>query len=339
MTPIFLENKNAIPWHWDKLAAYTFPKTMMHFPEQWVTQTRPADPETNHRKRRTKKRKAPDETETHENITIDGQELNIPAVTMMEEIDSSQMSTSHEDQDLRHALDIVSNLQSAGLIPSSVQAPKADTKIRTFIAPPVNNEARACQAPILLNIQTLISRLPYQQMLNQMFTDETDSSKIIPVVTRVYEESFMREPMYEYERKCVCGDACEFNFIDANVPFVGVEFLLNSDSQPVEPQMCVLCSRRTTQEMFYNMVYNGHRFRGFIQRYGNLCQQPGEYAREAMLICPANAAIHNMPLPIVAHHRHRYTVYLQNGTRHVRQHNVYYEDFHQPSSSLVPLLH
>jgi hypothetical protein len=311
---------------------------MMHFPEQWGVETRPVDPDINVRKRRTKRRKYIPEsgqidgdTDMHNSTakrqhTIVEQPPNPPGDT----------TTPNTDSDAHHSLDLV----STDLDSMPVSKTHTDTSTRMFIAPPHSKDnIHTTQIPIILNIQTLVSRLPYQHMLNQVFTDDTDSKSDIPIVTRVYEESFMREPMYDHERKCVCGDSCEFNFIDANIPFVGVEFTLNPDVHTGDPQMCILCSRRTTQEMFYNMVYNGHRFRGYIQRYGNLCQQPGEYAREAMLICPQSAPIHNMPLPIVAHNRHRYSVYSQNGTRYLRQHNVYYEDFHKPSSSQVPLQH
>jgi hypothetical protein len=316
----------------------------MHFPEQWGSQTRPADPDTNFRKRRIKRRKqTPEDTEM-----VDGTEMvddTCNAAAKRQHTSGKQDSTCldvniQDTFDTRHSPDIATDLVSTGLVSSSsTQITHTDTTTRVFIAPPPNKEACTTQPPIMLNIQTLLSRLPYQQMLNQVFTDDAKSTDTIPVVTRVYEESFMREPIYDHERKCVCGDACEFNFIDASIPFVGVEFTLNTDTQDEEPQMCVLCSRRTTQEMFYNMVYNGHRFRGFIQRYGNLCQQPGEYAREAMLICPQSSSINHMPLPIVAHHRHRYSVYSQNGTRYLHQHNVYYEDFHEPSSSQVQPRH
>ena len=40
-------------------------------------------------------------------------------------------------------------------------------------------------------------------------------------------------------------------FIDRNTPFTGVEFRLQHD--PITSQLCVLCSRRTTQKMFYDM--------------------------------------------------------------------------------------
>jgi hypothetical protein len=324
---------------------------MLKFPEQWGLQTRPADPETCTRKRRTKRLKPPQEV-----VDIPPEEVNIEAdIDMANDTDMCDVATKRQrimcDPNTTTETDPVSvdvptiqrdllDLVSTDSGRKSIPQPRSENT-RVFIAPPLIKNNYSAQTPVVLNIQTLVSRLPYQQMLNQVFTDDTNCRSDIPVVTRAYEESFMREPMHDNERKCVCGDNCEFNFIDPNMPFVGVEFTLNKESSDTDgdPQMCILCSRRTTQEMFYNMVYNGHRFRGFIQRYGNLCQQPGEYARDAMLICPQNGAIHNMPLPIVAHNRHRYSVYSQNGTRYLRQHNVYYEDFHKPSSSMVPPQH
>ena len=81
------------------------------------------------------------------------------------------------------------------------------------------------------------------------------------------------------------------------------------------------------------MVYGNpnHEMGGAIQAFGNICG-PGEYAREAMLLCPRSGQLHNMPLPIVAHHRHRYTVVVQHNVRRLKQHNVYFEDFHNASS-------
>ena len=45
--------------------------------------------------------------------------------------------------------------------------------------------------------------------------------------------------------------AGESRFIDRNAPFVGVEFRLPGD--PEAAQLCVLCSRRLTQKLFYDM--------------------------------------------------------------------------------------
>ena len=64
-----------------------------------------------------------------------------------------------------------------------------------------------------------------------------------------------------------------------------------------------------------------------LQTYGNLCDVPGEYHSSAMLVMPTHASVHCMPLPVVAHQRNKYYVIFQNGYRHLRQRNVYFEDF------------
>ena len=339
-----------------------------HFPEQWASQTRPSDPDNaSKRKRRNKKMKEPKRDDSainpgdNNNMILDfpttepkrqcmgtaaSDDIAMNHISEPKTEDASSLSNATNPQtqleDSRRSLlsnvtnshhDLLSNVSKSASTSSS-------TSFRPVVVPVATTDLDETLPPILLDIHSLISRLPYQQMLNQVFTDDASTSSNVPVVTRAYEESFMREPMHAHERKCVCGDNCEFNFIDPHMPFTGVEFTLSGTAvdsdgsgsktaqMGVEPaQMCVLCSRRTTQELFYNMVYNGQRFRGVIQRYGNLCQQPGEYAREAMLICPQNGFMHNMPLPIVAHHRHRYSVYSQNGTRFLRQHMVGAEDF------------
>jgi hypothetical protein len=297
------------------------------------------------RKRRVKKPKSietPVHNDQEKDDTVDSEHLHSTESKRrcIESVDDPSTSMTGS-----HAARIPDSLLS--IKPGTANGSATLSTERPFIpviVPNVIGVSATEKSPLVLEIHSLISRLPYQQMLNQVFTDDASSACSVPVVTRAYEESFMREPMYAHERKCVCGDNCEFNFIDPQMPFIGVEFTLNKDIEEngqIEtiPQMCVLCSRRTTQELFYNMVYSGQRFRGVIQRYGNLCQQPGEYAREALLICPQNGFTHNMPLPIVAHHRHRYSVYSQNGTRYVRQHKVRFEDFQYPSSSTLSPQH
>jgi hypothetical protein len=72
----------------------------------------------------------------------------------------------------------------------------------------------------------------------------------VPVISRVYEESFMREPTAG-ERKCVMGTSCEAMVIDKNKPFIAVEFNFPGKTLEV-PQMCVLCYRKHTQRLFYD---------------------------------------------------------------------------------------
>lgn len=183
-----------------------------------------------------------------------------------------------------------------------------------------------------LDLDHVLSRVPYKQILQDLFgaPGNVQSPADIPVVTRVYEEQFMREPYNSSERQCVMGDECECNMIDKRNPFVGVEFLLPDENRHDDVQMCVLCHRRFVQLMFHEMVYTGKQFRGVIQRYGNICGQRGEYAKEMALICPPNGPTQCMPLPSIAHQRNKYSVACVGGVRHIIQHNMSPEDFHHP---------
>ena len=76
--------------------------------------------------------------------------------------------------------------------------------------------------------------------------------RLIPV--NRYEESYMRQPE-PGEKACAMGEACECRFLDRQCPFTAVEFRLAGD--PPSQQLCVLCSRKATQKMFYDMCYAG----------------------------------------------------------------------------------
>lgn len=178
-----------------------------------------------------------------------------------------------------------------------------------------------------LELDTLLSRLPYKQMMQDILPSNTERAMAsVPLVTRVYEESYMREPMRTGERLCVMGTECECMFINPNNAFVGVEFVIpDEDLDTQTPQMCVLCSRACTQQLFYDVVFDNTTFQGTIQRFGNMHSIPNEYMKESMLICPPNGPIHAMPLPIVSHQRNRYTVVKLGGVKYIRQHGVFFQ--------------
>jgi hypothetical protein len=195
-------------------------------------------------------------------------------------------------------------------------------------------------------LDSIMTHIPYIDVLQQMFGgSNVNDSACVPVVTRAYEESYMREVLGGVDEPCIMGRNCECQFVDEHNPFIGVQFSLPLEAfsaQAVEAGMvkelslnklCVLCCRKNTQSLFYEALYNHRAYNGCIQLYGNICDRPGEYAKEAMLICPLSGPISNMPLPIVAHQRNRYSVVVHNGLRQLRQHRVGYEDFHAPSSS------
>ena len=159
-----------------------------------------------------------------------------------------------------------------------------------------------------LDFSDVLSHIYYRGVLQGLFGGKGIGADV-PVVTREYEESFMREPMTG-ERKCIMGTSCEAMHIDKSKPFIAVEFQLPGRVATESPQMCVLCSRKHTQRLFYEFLYRATpaSCTGVIQRYGVLFDTPGEYRKDACLIMPPHGPIHCMPYPSVAYQRSHFTV-------------------------------
>lgn len=193
------------------------------------------------------------------------------------------------------------------------------------------NDTEQTQLAQDIKLDHILSRVPYKQMLENLFpASDAAQAPDVPILSRAYEESFMRQPL-PGERQCAMGELCECMFIDRACPFVGVELRLPGD--PEGAQMCVLCSRCTTQKCFYDMCYLGHPVAGTIQRYGSIHGQPGEYAVECMLIPPRTLGAVCMPVPTVSHQRNRYSVVTIGGVKYLKQHRIGFEDFPPPSST------
>ena len=139
----------------------------------------------------------------------------------------------------------------------------------------LNTASSAPATPDELNLDVILSRVPYREILENLYGRDTYAAPLVPLVSRVFEESFMREPNSS-ERPCASGELCECNFIDPCVPFTGVEFLLPGEDVPEHPQMCVLCCRKVTQKLFYDILFTGKEVHGVIQRYGNICGVAGQ---------------------------------------------------------------
>ena len=208
-----------------------------------------------------------------------------------------------------------------------VATPLRDEVLRNLVQ--VTNEQRQQAAPEreMLEVDSLMCKLPYKKMLTSLCNRGASAvSNEIQYVTRAYEEAFMHESMGRDQRECARGKSCECMFIDATNPFVCVEFLLPGERPSETPNMCVLCCRATTQQLYYDMMFDQHDIGVVIQRYGNLHSQEGEYALDAMLVAAPNAPVHILPLPIVAHQRNRYTVVTKRGIRYLKQHRVLFQD-------------
>ena len=206
--------------------------------------------------------------------------------------------------------------------------------LETTILRTLSDNRRTPVVPGEFNLDSVLSQLPYHLILERGVSncvESTSENSQVPIVSRVYEESYLREPFHG-ERACASGALCECNFIDKSMPFTGVEFVPYGVKLDSNPSFCVLCSRKITQKLFYEVMLSGKSVRGIIQRYGNIVNVPGEYARECALICPAQGAFQCLPVPIMSHQRNKYEVYTNNGVRVIRQLRVGYEDFHMPST-------
>ena len=203
-----------------------------------------------------------------------------------------------------------------------------DFDVRTRVVRALNASGDMPATLTELNLDTLLSSIPYKNILCSLYTRDAREATAVPLVTRAYDESFMREPLAG-ERACAAGALCECHYVDLGNPFTAVEFLLPEELPAATPALCVLCSRKVTQKLFYDVLLAGQAAHATIQRHGNLCG-PGEYAQQCMLLCPPQCPLQCMPLPIMSHQRSRYAVQTQDGVRSLRQLNVTYEDFCNP---------
>lgn len=176
----------------------------------------------------------------------------------------------------------------------------------------------------ILSLENVINNISFVKMISGL--QKSNFAQSIPIVTRNYEEKFMRESINNSEKSCIMGKACEGMFLDPAQPFVATQFVL-PNTYKTDRGMCVFCLRKTTQLLFYKTIYHGYDIKCVIQKYGNICNQTGEYSADSMLVCHPNGPVHCMPLPIVAHQRNRYVVTEVGGKKYVKQQNVDVQPF------------
>ena len=193
--------------------------------------------------------------------------------------------------------------------------------IRTLLC---NFEATAPdKGAVWMALEAVLDTAAFGATVTQHGSQECLPGQALPLVTREYEESYMRECYLPDDTPCVMGEFCECSIVG---DFCGAAFVLQQICSG-SPRMCVLCIRKTTQLLFYRVVSSAMPTSQMIQMYGNICGA-GEYHESAMLTVPPGGPVHCMPLPVVAHQRNRY--YAEKdaaGVRRIRQRNVFFEDF------------
>jgi hypothetical protein len=74
--------------------------------------------------------------------------------------------------------------------------------------------------------ESVLSIRPYKEILENHFGDQSMKPPSIPIISKSYEEMFMREPFDVGERPCVMGDKCECKLMDPCNGFIAIEFSL-----------------------------------------------------------------------------------------------------------------
>lgn len=192
-------------------------------------------------------------------------------------------------------------------------------------APDASADSSATSVWLALNV--VLDHSTFEKTLLQHDIGSRHEENTVPLISRAYEEDFMRECVSEDDKPCSMGQYCECNFIDSQNPFVGVAFVM-PDLHVIHNYMCILCLRKLTLILFYRLVNGAYKCNHLAQLYGNICDVPGEYHSSAMLVLPKNGDVHSMPFPVVAHQRNKYSVIIKNGHKYLQQRNVYFEDFH-----------
>lgn len=176
----------------------------------------------------------------------------------------------------------------------------------------------------------MMSSVPFLEHLSHL--DDSLAQHDIPVVTRAYEEGYMRGRLHDGESECAMKSECECMMLDPKNRFVCVQFEIPCTTGEFSNNLCIFCLRKITLLLFYEALLKGMPIGKPIQKHGNITGQADEYHPSAMLMCPKNGPIHCMPLPIVAHQRNALSVEMVAGVPYVRQHGVYMENFCQPLS-------
>lgn len=172
------------------------------------------------------------------------------------------------------------------------------------------------------NLLSVISKTNYKNILSGICTDKLIYTNNIQMVSKRYEETYLRQKISEEENQCIRKHDCECMFIDQSQSFIGVEYKFPWDTKAkteTNRGLCLVCLRATTQALFYDIMYSGVEVPGLIQSYYNEHSKEGEYKLSVMLFCPPNGPVQNLPMPIVRHQRNFYSVHKDRGIYYMKQ--------------------
>lgn len=156
----------------------------------------------------------------------------------------------------------------------------------------------------------------------------------IQVVTRAYEEKYLREPLKK-ERACIMGEQCQglqLPYVNDNA-FIVREFLLPTEEEeflrtgklPSEGRLCLMCKRSEIARAFINIRADGKGVKNnvILQDYRNIVDEEGEYCLDDCLLS-SHEIFQGLLDPIVLHLKNAYRLKVKDGVRYYEQWRMKY---------------
>ena len=183
-------------------------------------------------------------------------------------------------------------------------------------------------------VRALIQQKPCDTLSPEDIKHKEHVRCTIQVVTRAYEEKYLREPTGK-ERSCIMGDQCQgmhLPHVNENA-FVLREFLLPTEEEeynrtaklPAEGRLCLMCKRSEIARAFINIRADGMGVKNniILQDYRNIVDEEGEYCLEDCLLSSPQV-FQGLLDPVVLHLRNAYRLKVVKGVRHYEQWRMKY---------------
>lgn len=183
-------------------------------------------------------------------------------------------------------------------------------------------------------VRALIQQKPCDTLSPEDIKHKEHVRCTIQVVTRAYEENYLREPTGK-ERSCIMGDQCQgmhLPHVNENA-FVLREFLLPTEEEeynrtgklPAEGRLCLMCKRSEIARAFINIRADGMGVKNniILQDYRNIVDEEGEYCLEDCLLSSPQV-FQGLLDPVVLHLRNAYRLKVVKGVRHYEQWRMKY---------------
>ena len=191
-------------------------------------------------------------------------------------------------------------------------------------------------------IRALIQQAPRDTLSPEETRHKEAIRANIEVVSREYEEEFLREPLGT-ERPCVMGDNCQGHqlYHIKSDGFTLREFLLPSENEefkrtgklPEDGHLCLMCKRTEVARAFINIRADGKGVKETVvlQDYRNIVGLPGEYCVEDCILS-SPTCYQGLLDPIVLHMKNAYRLETRNGVRFFKQWRMKYPE---PNASFL----